>query len=230
MDIESVIIDKVKYAEIPEGITIRSNYILYKSNQKIKAILNRCKHEGGRFIKGDDEGTLICPRHGWNLDLSIMEYTNPVGVFQDTLRIEQDGEDIIIFNEKNLFPKKIKSDAKSEEILISYFSHACAEIKTGGKIKIITDPWLIGPAFTKGWWLKHRPPANWRERVIDADMIYISHNHSDHLNEHTLREIARINSEVPIVVPNFKSSSCQDLIKKYGLKTFQYTISINGIL
>ena len=49
-------------------------------------------------------------------------------------------------------------------------------------------------------------------------MIYISHNHSDHLNQHTLREIARINSEVPIVVPNFKSSSCQDLIKEYGLK------------
>ena len=217
MDIQSVIIDKVKYAEIPEGITIRNNYILYKSNQKIKAILNRCKHEGGRFIKGDDEGTLICPRHGWNLDLSKMEYTNPVGVFQETLRIEQDGEDIIIFNEKKLFPKKIKSDAKSEDILISYFSHACAEIKTGEK-NIITDPWLIGPAFTKGWWLKHRPPANWRERVIDADMIYISHNHSDHLNEHTLREIARINPEVPIVVPNFQSSSCQDLIKQYGLK------------
>ncbi len=37
MDIESVIIGKVKYAEIPERITIRSNYILYKSNQKIKA-------------------------------------------------------------------------------------------------------------------------------------------------------------------------------------------------
>ena len=49
-------------------------------------------------------------------------------------------------------------------------------------------------------------------------MIYISHNHSDHLNEHTLREIARINSEVPIVVPKFQSSSCQDLAKKYGLK------------
>ena len=69
------------------------------------------------FIKGfiNDEGTLICPRHGWNLDLSKMEYTNPVGVFQETLRIEQDGEDIIILNEKKLFPKKIKSYAKSKK-------------------------------------------------------------------------------------------------------------------
>ena len=88
MELESLIIDKVKYAEIPDGITIKSNYILYKSNQKIKAILNSCKHEGGRFIKGNDEGTLICPRHGWILNLSRMEYTNPVEVFQNTLRIE----------------------------------------------------------------------------------------------------------------------------------------------
>ena len=156
MDHKEIIIDKLKYADVPNGITIKVSCLWKKS--KNYSNLNRCKHEGGRFIKGVDEGTLICPRHGWILDLSKMKYTNPVGVFQNTLRIEQDGEDIIILNKKQLFPEKIKSYAKSKEILISYFSHACADKNRENKYHY--GSLLMGPAFTKGWWLKHRPPAN----------------------------------------------------------------------
>lgn len=50
-----------------------------------------------------------------------------------------------------------------------------------GETCMVFDPWLIGPAFARGWWLLHEPPSDWLERVCRADLIYISHMHSDHL-------------------------------------------------
>ena len=62
----------------------------------------------------------------------------------------------------------------------TYFTHACMEINFNGTI-MFTDPWLTGPAFARGWWLMHEPPADWLDRLEKADFIYISHLHSDHL-------------------------------------------------
>lgn len=63
---------------------------------------------------------------------------------------------------------------------VTYLTHACMELQLGGK-KMIFDPWLTGPAFARGWWLLHEPPADSMERLCMADLIYISHMHSDHL-------------------------------------------------
>lgn len=54
------------------------------------------------------------------------------------------------------------------------------DLKLGDK-RMVFDPWLIGPAFARGWWLLHEPPSDWLERLCKADLIYISHMHSDHL-------------------------------------------------
>lgn len=63
---------------------------------------------------------------------------------------------------------------------ITYLTHACMDLKLGDK-RMAFDPWLIGPAFARGWWLLHEPPSDWLERLCKADLIYISHMHSDHL-------------------------------------------------
>eukprot|EP00058_Branchiostoma_floridae_P024566 XP_002610056.1 hypothetical protein BRAFLDRAFT_125688 [Branchiostoma floridae] len=66
------------------------------------------------------------------------------------------------------------------EVQVTFFAHACMEVKLGDKTMFF-DPWLTGPAFARGWWLQHEPPADWLERLSRADLIYISHEHSDHL-------------------------------------------------
>ena len=63
---------------------------------------------------------------------------------------------------------------------VTYFTHACMELNFDGLV-MFTDPWLTGPAFARGWWLMHEPPADWLDRLEKADLIYISHLHSDHL-------------------------------------------------
>ena len=62
------------------------------------------------------------------------------------------------------------------------------------------DPWLTGPAFLRGWWLLHKPPADCLDRLAKADAIYISHLHSDHLSYETLELLCEKRSDIPIYV------------------------------
>nr|XP_056710934.1 cytidine monophosphate-N-acetylneuraminic acid hydroxylase-like [Euleptes europaea] len=84
-------------------------------------------------------------------------------------------------------------------LLVTYVTHACMDIKLGD-IRMIFDPWLTGPAFARGWWLLHEPPSDWLERLCRADLIYISHMHSDHLSYPTLKKLAERRPDVPIYV------------------------------
>uniref|UniRef100_A0A8D0BJC8 Cytidine monophosphate-N-acetylneuraminic acid hydroxylase n=1 Tax=Salvator merianae TaxID=96440 RepID=A0A8D0BJC8_SALMN len=85
------------------------------------------------------------------------------------------------------------------EVQVTYLTHACMDLKLG-EIRMIFDPWLTGPAFARGWWLLHEPPSDWLERLCRADLIYISHMHSDHLSYPTLKYLAERRPDVPIFV------------------------------
>ena len=78
----------------------------------------------------------------------------------------------------------------ASEFVIKFYTHACAEIRCGPNT-LFTDPWLVGPALVRGWWLSHQPPFDWLDRLAAADAIYISHNHSDHLNLPTLKILVK---------------------------------------
>lgn len=99
---------------------------------------------------------------------------------------------------------------------VNFWTHACAEIVCSNKKRIVTDPWCVGPAFLGGWWLKHKPPADWLKRLSTADAIYISHTHSDHMNPSTLLKLADERLDAPIYVPDYASKSAEKEILKYG--------------
>uniref|UniRef100_A0A8C5YKN2 Cytidine monophosphate-N-acetylneuraminic acid hydroxylase n=1 Tax=Marmota marmota marmota TaxID=9994 RepID=A0A8C5YKN2_MARMA len=85
------------------------------------------------------------------------------------------------------------------EVQVTYLTHACMDLKLGDK-RMVFDPWLMGPAFARGWWLLHEPPSDWLERLCRADLIYISHMHSDHLSYPTLQKLSQRRPDVPIYV------------------------------
>ncbi|MCJ8742889.1 hypothetical protein PDJAM_G00087390 [Pangasius djambal] len=87
------------------------------------------------------------------------------------------------------------------EVTLTYITHACVEVKAGSK-RMMFDPWLVGPAFARGWWLLHEPPSDALERLYTADLIYISHMHSDHLSYPTLNLLAERRPDLPIYVGN----------------------------
>uniref|UniRef100_A0A8D1YXU6 Cytidine monophosphate-N-acetylneuraminic acid hydroxylase n=1 Tax=Sus scrofa TaxID=9823 RepID=A0A8D1YXU6_PIG len=203
-------------ANLKEGINFVRNkstgkdYILFKNKSRLKACKNMCKHQGGLFIKDIEDlngRSVKCTKHNWKLDVSSMKYINPPGSFcQDELVVEKDEENGVLLLELNP-PNPWDSEPRSPEDLafgevqITYLTHACMDLKLGDK-RMVFDPWLIGPAFARGWWLLHEPPSDWLERLSRADLIYISHMHSDHLSYPTLKKLAERRPDVPIYVGN----------------------------
>ncbi len=186
---------------------------------RVRAARNRCRHMGGTFQR-EHGCKLRCPRHGWTLDASTMRYDNPRGdLAQPELEVEASEEAVHVFERSSLRPwsERLPREALARgELVVRFLAHACVEI-TCGKTRIVTDPWLVGPAFARGWWLSHEPPADWLERLVRADVVYVSHDHSDHLNEHTLKRLAAVRPDAPIVVPAFASGRCERLLRALGL-------------
>jgi len=89
-----------------------------------------------------------------------------------------------------------------QNIKITYLCHACLLLEIDG-IRIITDPWLVGPCWADNIW--QYPPAQiLPEEISDIDYIYISHGHEDHLHSETLKRIDPIvKSKAKIIVPDF---------------------------
>lgn len=212
-------------ADLTEGVTFldEGNIIAYKDAEgHITATRNRCKHRQGRFPTGQ-ECLLTCPNHGWVLDLSTMAYKNPAGhLHQEQLIVKVDDNGIgEIFESTTPMPweagHRPEERLSESELTIRFYAHACVEISCGPS-NLFTDPWLVGPAFSRGWWLVHRPPPDWLERLAAADAIYISHNHPDHLNLHTLKALASRNPNVNVIVPKFESDSCVQLARRTGLQ------------
>ncbi|KAI8513473.1 hypothetical protein Bbelb_101120 [Branchiostoma belcheri] len=159
-----------------------NNFIIYKdiknSEEPYKACRNICKHQGGTFLKDVEDtssSVLRCTKHGWKLDSSTMKYVNPPDSFsQEKLgttifvpELDEDGRLALL----ELIPpepwdngERPRQTIQPGEVQLTFFAHACMELRLGDKTMFF-DPWLTGPAFARGWWLLHEPPADWLERL-----------------------------------------------------------------
>ena len=83
------------------------------------------------------------------------------------------------------------------------------------------------------WMVVKKPPTFDIEKIInDIDIVYISHNHPDHLHIETL---AYVKKNTQIITPKFKSGSTAKLLKRIGftnikLCEFNKVYSVNKIL
>jgi CMP-N-acetylneuraminate monooxygenase len=213
---------KIKWENISDGAHFIKDkkLILYKKDNELKICLNKCKHQGNQFIESKSPHKVICSAHGWELDLEQMKYVNPRGIdlYQELLKSTILEDTIEVFyneGESGTFANIQKCTLEKKEFTITHYSHATAEIKCGD-FKIITDPWCEGPAFTTGWWLTQTPPHNWLQKIAKANLIFISHSHSDHLNIYTLKKIKKLNRGIKIIIPFFKNYSCDNLLSRIG--------------
>jgi CMP-N-acetylneuraminate monooxygenase len=219
---------EISKTDIPLGISFhcQKTIIIFRSDEdKFRATRNICRHQGGRFVHFNTgkKCYLKCPNHDWSLNAETMTYENPSnGLKQDELILEVRDKSLAIFEDPpnrpwENFGGMQRTSLQRNEFEIKFYAHACAQIKAG-KISIFTDPWLIGPAFVRGWWLAHLPPADWLDQLSTASAIYISHNHSDHLNVPTLKELVQRNPNVLMIAPGFKSRSVEKPLEQLGFK------------
>ncbi len=209
---------KINIKDLNEGINSTENFFINKINNNIKWVIERtCDHNGGKLILSNKKKNIArCPMHDWQLNLKSLNYIN-VDIKKKKLNFKIENNYLIIENsEKYLeLPKFFKKNSGSEnKVKVQYLSHASVLIETGS-FKMITDPWYFGPAFCNGWWLKKPPTFDLNSTLKEVNLIYISHNHPDHLHIETLK---KINPNVHIVCPNFLSKSTEKLLKRLSFK------------
>lgn len=197
-----------------EGVNHLEHFIIFidkkKPNGRMVIYDRICDHKGAKLIS--QKNKIICPLHNWQLNPITGKYCN-VNVKKKPL---YDG---IIRKKINLETKiqvkKINQKFKSNPtVKIRWLNHACLVFQTK-KFKIATDPWIIGPAFSNGWWLKYKSPKDSFDELNSCDMLFISHNHPDHLHPETL---SKINKNINVITGNFKTKSTFKFLKDIGFK------------
>ncbi len=89
---------------------------------------------------------------------------------------------------------------------------------------IVCDPWFV-PAFFGSWFVFPRNDQlsnDLRERIEQADFLYISHLHGDHHDEPWLRDHLR--RDIPILLPGFPTREQQRTLQALGFTEFIHTV------
>jgi CMP-N-acetylneuraminate monooxygenase len=170
-------------------------YFLIRRPDGFRLLSAVCPHKGGRV--GDRGDVLECPQHGWQFDRGSGVCLNTPSAALAEVEVEQ--RDDVLFA---LLPTRRRWSSSSRVappagLTFQLHAHACLEITNNG-FTLLTDPWIWGPAFFGSWAPYPSPVVTPPE--ISPDAIWISHEHSDHFHESTLRLLPK---DIPVYVPDF---------------------------
>lgn len=197
-----------------EGLNITNDFFINKSKESYKIFDRVCDHNGGKLIYRRDLGYAICPFHNWKIDAKNGEYKN-LNLKKKIISYTENEDEISLNHKKTELNKN--EFLKNYEVEIQFLNHASLYFKSN-KLKFVTDPWFVGPAFNCGWWLKKPTPDDCYNLVEECDFIFISHNHPDHLHVETLNKISK---NKRILTPNFNSKSTIKLLEDLNFKNIE---------
>jgi CMP-N-acetylneuraminate monooxygenase len=203
---------------VPQDVSIQSEFIVFREDEQFHIYNRKCDHAGGKLCLIDN--TIKCPMHDWEFNAKNGKYTN-VEVSKKELDFDIIDNHIVI--EVNNEIPKLPSRKEQLNVKVTFLSHACLLVEMDG-VSFVTDPWIIGFAFSGGWWPKTLPPANWKSIINSVDFIYISHNHPDHLNIFTLEHVR---NDMTFFVPNFISQGVSKILERNGFNDI-FTAEFNN--
>jgi L-ascorbate metabolism protein UlaG (beta-lactamase superfamily) len=90
-----------------------------------------------------------------------------------------------------------------------------------GDLRIATDPWSAGPAYSQQW---HVFPKPVNEQAVEtADVIVISHGHEDHFHPKTLRGLS--NKSAQVFYPHSWFGGAKEFIQSLGFANVTEAVS-----
>ena len=95
---------------------------------------------------------------------------------------------------------------------VEYVCHACLAIDTGD-IRIVTDPWFLGPAYCDQWFVFPKPVRT--DVLGEVDVLAISHGHEDHLHAESLQSLPR---RAKVLYPFYWHGGVRDFIRSMGYR------------
>jgi L-ascorbate metabolism protein UlaG (beta-lactamase superfamily) len=84
-------------------------------------------------------------------------------------------------------------------------------------VRLLSDPWFEGAAFSGNWGLRYIYPSA-LERAAACTHLWISHWHSDHLHEDTLSQLARRAPDIQVLANVSANFSMVDRLKSFGFR------------
>jgi len=81
-----------------------------------------------------------------------------------------------------------------------------------GKPIVATDPWFGEPAYFGSWGLPFEIPEQQKTAILEAEFIWLSHGHPDHLNPEALEKL----HGKKILLPNHAGNRIRDDLVKAG--------------
>jgi hypothetical protein len=80
--------------------------------------------------------------------------------------------------------------AGSRKFRLQTLGHACAVLCREGETPLLaTDPWLVGSAYWRSWWLQNYPSADEIKWLAQSTWIYVTHEHPDHFHMPSIRRL-----------------------------------------
>ena len=90
--------------------------------------------------------------------------------------------------------------------------HATLMLKEDGVPLMVTDPWLVGSAYWRSWWLEKYPTADEIEDVRRSENVYVTHSHPDHFHYPSMRLIGKRE----ILHPRFPRYDVPEFLEENG--------------
>jgi CMP-N-acetylneuraminate monooxygenase len=188
-----------------------NNFFVGKINEKYIQYNRLCDHNGGLLSLNQDRVTANCPIHNWKLLLNNYKYTNGISKKYDELAVIDNN--VILKKTIEKFPTIETKNLFNGNVEYQFNAHASFSISIDS-FNLITDPWLIGQCFATGWWHMHPPAKDSIQRLQNSNLIYISHNHPDHLHLETLLTYCKDDQQ--FLIPNFESKSVENILRLNG--------------
>jgi len=187
------------FSRFPAVVTEGSRtYFLVRQASGFALLSNVCPHQGGAVY---DKGTCFeCPLHGWQFDRLSGRCLNAPSRSLAMIPVVEDEHGVLFADlPRPVHVDRVAHGARPAKagLTIALHAHACLEISYEG-YTLLTDPWLDGPAFLGAWVPSPAPDATGAD--LRPDAILITHEHSDHFHEPTLRHFDR---RTPIFVPDY---------------------------
>lgn len=202
--------------DFPQSVEVNGReYILSRDSETRPIIFSsECPHQGGT-VEVVDDGCLQCPRHKWEFDLETGESTTVTSESLTTYELNsRDGYLYADLPHADTALDFSVAEDNSRRPTINLLSHATLSIEYNG-FKLVTDPWLDGPAFLDAW-TQYPPPSCDIDAVTsETDAIWITHEHPDHLNPRTLNHFS---NETPIYVPELNYRRLATRLHKLGFE------------
>ena len=193
------------FSRFPAVVTEGSRaYFLVRQPSGFALLSNVCPHQGGAVY---DKGTCFeCPLHGWQFDRLTGRCLNAPSRSLARIPVVE-AEDGVLFADlpRPAHVDRVAHGARSGKagLTIALHSRVCLEISYEG-FTLLVDPCLDGLATpspdTNGWDLR-------------PDAILITHEHSDHFHEPTLRQFDR---RTPVFVPDFPNERLPHCLAALG--------------